>query len=118
MGLLSGRRILVLEDQYLIAISVAELIESHGGTVVGPVGRLQDAFALTEDLDGAILDVNLNGSDSFELADRLIAEGIPVIFHTGRAPSEMPERFARLPRLEKPLSASAGERVLRRVFGL
>ena len=116
--LLDGRRILVLEDEYLVALDMKQMIEDWGGTVVGPVGRLAQAFALaeSEELDGALLDVCLKGDLSFAVADELIAKGVPVIFVTGYDTPMLPERFATTPRLAKPFSEIAGERMMRKVF--
>jgi DNA-binding response OmpR family regulator len=67
---LNGVRILVVEDNFLAAEVVRDLLESSGCAVVGPVGRIADALRLAEHeaLDGAILDVNLNGERCFPIA--------------------------------------------------
>jgi DNA-binding NtrC family response regulator len=116
--LLGGLRLLILEDDYLAALDLAQMVEEQGGTVVGPVARLDQARALAdmEGLDGAILDVDLSGETSLPLADELMARGVPVVLCTGYDPAMLPERFAALPRLDKPSTRIASERILRRVF--
>ncbi len=116
---LEGRRILVVDDDYLIAMDIAETVESYGGKVVGPVGRLPEAqeLARREQPDGAILDVNLNGNTSYPLARELCAAGVTVVFLTGYEATVMTAEFADLPRLSKPFSPRLGEHVLRNAFG-
>lgn len=115
---LDGQRILILEDEYLAALDMSLMIEQQGGTVVGPAGRLEQAQALvlSEALDAAILDVKMNGDYSFDLADDLISQGVPVIFATGYDIRMLPERFAGTSILAKPITVSGLERALREVF--
>jgi CheY-like chemotaxis protein len=82
---LNGVRILVVEDNFLAAEVVRDLLESGGCSVVGPVGRIADALRLAENeaLDGAILDVNLNGERCFPIALALRQRGVPFFFLTG-----------------------------------
>jgi len=82
---LNGARILVVEDNFLAAEVVRDLLESGGCSVVGPVGRIADALRLAENevLDGAILDVNLNGERCFPIALALRQRGVPFVFLTG-----------------------------------
>lgn len=116
--LLDGHRILVVEDDYLAAIDMSQMIEECGGTVVGPVARLEQALVLarSEELDGAVLDVKLNGGFSYPVADELTAKGVSVVFVTGYESGMLPERFAGMPRLAKPVTGNAGGKILRRVF--
>lgn len=118
-SLLEGRRILVVEDEYLAALDMADMVERQGGTVVGPVGRLDPAIllALAERLDGAVLDVRLGRETSLPLAELLSDRGVPLIFATGYDSSQLPNRFAGTPRLAKPLADGALERALKQVFG-
>jgi CheY-like chemotaxis protein len=82
---LKGVRILVVEDNFLAAEVVRDLLESSGYAVVGPVGRITDALRLAEQeaLDGAILDINLNGERCFPIALVLRRRGVPFVFLTG-----------------------------------
>lgn len=82
---LSGRRILVVEDEYLIAIEIERWLQEAGAEVAGPVPDAERALALieTEALDAAVLDVHLNGEPAYVIADRLTACGVPYLFATG-----------------------------------
>ncbi len=82
---LSGRRILVVEDEYLIAIEMERWLQEAGAEVAGPVPDTERALALieTEALDAAVLDVHLNGEPAYVVADRLTERGVPYLFATG-----------------------------------
>ncbi|MFN7023863.1 MAG: response regulator [Pseudorhizobium sp.] len=99
--------ILVLEDDVLLAMDVEDYLTERGARVVGPFGRIPQALEAAEavELDGAILDLNLNGELSFPVIDALQARGIPLIICSGYA--ELPElkaKLAGLPLLAKPWS--------------
>jgi DNA-binding response OmpR family regulator len=101
---LEGLTILVVEDEYLVAKLVCDMIKDNGGVVVGPapdVTRARSLLAQTP-VDGAILDVKLDQATSFPLADSLISDGTPVIFATGYDTPHLPEIYADIPRLPKP----------------
>lgn len=102
---LEGRRILVVEDQSLIAMELEDSLSRAGAIVVGPVGRLERGLAEAEkqSLDAALLDVDLNGVRCWPIAEVLAARAIPFAFTTGFASSiVMPDRFAGYPVLTKP----------------
>lgn len=103
---LSGAVVLVVEDEYLLALDLKIEIERAGAVVVGPVGRLADALDLANratPLDAAVLDVDLRGDTVFPVADVLAERGIPFVFASGRDHSEMPERHRVATRLAKPV---------------
>ena len=108
---LTGRRILVVEDEYLVALVLVELLEEAGAEVVGPVGWLEEAIALIEDggeqLDAAILDVNLHGRKSYPIADALIARSVGFVFATGYGAGALDGKYQSYPRCEKPFSQEA-----------
>jgi CheY-like chemotaxis protein len=110
---LAGMSILVLEDELLSAMDLAEMVQALGATVIGPVGTLREAEQLATDvaLHGAILDVKLNGNTSLSLAEQLLNRGIPVILATGYTSNMLPERFAHTPRLSKPYSPAAVSKI-------
>ena len=100
-------RILVVEDEYLLADELAMELADEGATVMGPVPTVAHALALLDAQsrpDGAILDLNLGGDPAYPLADVLIDRGVPLIFTTGYDASAVPERFAHVPRCEKPIN--------------
>lgn len=104
--LLDGCRIVVVEDEYLIANDIANALEEAGATVLGPVPSAEAAASLIADeprIDGALLDINLGGSMVFDIADTLVSRAIPFAFVTGYDRWAIPERFADAPRLEKPV---------------
>jgi CheY-like chemotaxis protein len=117
-GLLDGRRILIVEDELVMALDLSDTVEKLGGAVVGPVGQLAQGLMLaeSEELAGAILDVHLGTENSFALTDRLLADDVPVIFATGYEATMLPERFAGVPRITKPYSARAVERTFCETF--
>ena len=104
---LNGRRILVVEDEYFLAEDLREELSDCGAQVLGPVANVKDAIAFirTGGIDAAVLDINLQGELVFSTADELRAQGIPFAFATGYDRSSVPQRFADVPRLEKPLKA-------------
>jgi DNA-binding LytR/AlgR family response regulator len=118
MASLDGLTIMVVEDDFLAALELKRLVEDRAGTVAGPVGRLDQAqdLARVARLDGAILDVKLNGAVSLPLADALIARGIPIILVTGYDVTTLPTRFADTPRLPKPFSEESFDGMLAQVF--
>lgn len=90
---LSGCRILVVEDEPLVAMAIRTLLTQAGCSVVGPAETLDEAVRLVRSevdrIDAALLDVNLRGNYSFPAADLLIAAGVPVVYATGYG--DMPE---------------------------
>ncbi|MDA8251752.1 MAG: response regulator [Rhodospirillales bacterium] len=117
---MKGLRILVVEDSLLVAEIIVELLQMAGIEVVGPVGRLDPAIALAqhEQLDGALLDVNLAGENSGPIAEVLCARGIPFIFLTGyNDPAALPPQFRTAPLLVKPFRESDLEREVTARFG-
>lgn len=105
---LAGRRILVVEDEYMLAEDIRELLEGDGAEVIGPVARLADALAIVRtdaSIDAGVLDINLQGDLVFPLADRLLELSIPFLFTTGYEAEAIPGRFAFTVRCEKPVDA-------------
>lgn len=103
---LSGLRILLVEDEILIALEIAEALKRAGAEVVGPFLTLEDALtaADSESIDMAVLDIDLRGEEVFPAAARLGERGIPFLFYTGRPDREqLRGAFARVPVCVKPL---------------
>ena len=111
---LSGKRILAVEDEYMLAQELALFLEERGATVVGPVGTIQAGLCLAtrETLDAAVLDVNLRNKPVYPVADVLIERGIPIVFVTGYDELLMQRPYLGLPRCPKPLDKEALLRVL------
>lgn len=99
-------RVLVVEDEYVIAFHLCQSLREAGMTVVGPAANVADALALlarTPELDGAVLDVNLGGEPAYPVADALQARGVPFLLATGYDLSVMPERYAGVTYVQKPV---------------
>ena len=115
---LRGLRLLVVEDILFIADSISALLRDYGCEVVGPVGHLKQALDLARDaaLDGAILDINLDGKPSFPIAGMLSERGIPYFFVTGYNDNILPAKYRGIPRLAKPFEDAELEQMLLREF--
>jgi len=103
--MLEGKKIMVVEDEALLALDLAMTMEDLGAAVVGPCYRLGAALDLVQKMkvDGAILDVDLNGETVFPLARFLEEQGVPFVFHTGRAdPASLLQAFSRARICTKP----------------
>jgi CheY-like chemotaxis protein len=110
-----GRRILVVEDEYLIAADLSDALADLGATVIGPVATVRDALAAVEGADppdGATLDVTLGQEKSFPVADALVDRGVPVVLLTGYSAEGLPDRFRDVPRCDKPFELRALLRAL------
>lgn len=108
---------MVVEDEFVIALALERALAAAGCEVIGPVGRLPEAEAAARRgrLDGAVLDVDLHGDTVSELADRLLRDGVPVLFATGKE-AELPERLLGQPRLQKPFALSRLTELAARTF--
>lgn len=102
---LNKLRVLIVEDDYLIAENVAEVLREVGIYVVGPVGKFQEACQMVQDipLDCAVLDINIVGGTAFPLIDVLIQSNVPVLLMTGYDQEELPVKYRSLPLIQKPL---------------
>ena len=101
-----GRRVLVVEDEFLAALTTVDFLESIGCEVVGPAARLAPALALaqSETLDAAVLDINIAGEMIWPVAERLRDRGIPYLFLSAYPGTKfVPAMFATVPYLPKPL---------------
>ncbi|MBR2536704.1 MAG: response regulator [Hyphomicrobium sp.] len=117
--MLNGLKILVLEDNLVIAMDVELLLQDCGADVVETVSTASAALAKLADFspDVAVLDINLDSGTSLPVAEALLERGIPFIFATGYSdPSMLPEAFAHIDILPKPFEASALERALSEAF--
>jgi DNA-binding response OmpR family regulator len=102
----NGQRVLVVEDELLLAMLLQAILEDAGYTVVGPIGRLDQALqaARQEDFSLALLDVNLNGEKVFPVAEVLAERKVPFAFLTGYDRETLPPRHTAAATLYKPIS--------------
>lgn len=103
---LSGRRALIVEDDGLFALAMAEMLADLGCTVVDVAAGLSRALASAEfhELDLAVVDVNLGEEKAFRVAHMLMAREVPFVFATGAGRKAIPPAFEDVPALEKPVS--------------
>ncbi len=101
---LEGVRILVVEDDALLALDLDATLASRGCAVLGPFGTATAAIAKIngESIDAAVLDLNLNGETSIPVADMLAGRGIPFLFLSGYDRDVLPDRHDAAPLLRKP----------------
>jgi CheY-like chemotaxis protein len=103
---LQGRRILVIEDDYLVAEIVSEMLQDAGAAVLGPFGWRDEALNFishnSAGFDAALLDVNLHGQVSYPIADALIERDIHFAFATGYGAGVLEEAYRSYHRCEKP----------------
>ena len=105
---LQGRRVLVVEDEFLVAMDIELMLGDIGCQVLGPIGDLPGALraAQEEALDLALLDVNLAGEPVTAVAEALAARAVPFVFCTGYLADDLPSRYPAAPTLMKPFQAA------------
>jgi DNA-binding NarL/FixJ family response regulator len=113
---LRGLRVLVVEDEFLVAMDLELMLQELGCEVVGPIGDLARAqrTAAEETFDVALLDINIGGQPVTTVADALVARGVPMVFCTGYQAENLPDRYPAAPTLMKPFQATDIAAALRR----
>jgi CheY-like chemotaxis protein len=114
-GPLSGRRVLVIEDEYFLADDIAHALKQLGARIVGPIGELEEAAGLVEGditIDAAVLDINLHSDMVFPIARALRERKVPFVFTTGYDQTSIAPEFQDVRLWEKPLDISAMAREL------
>ncbi|HTY69799.1 MAG TPA: response regulator [Alphaproteobacteria bacterium] len=104
---LAGKRILLVEDEVLVAMMIEEILLEFGCEVVGPVSRIDAARAAIEDdgFDCALLDINLRGQPVYPVAELLAEHEVPFGFITGYGAAGVPAKFGTHPVLQKPFDS-------------
>jgi PAS domain S-box-containing protein len=110
----TGNRILLVEDEILVAMMMKDILTELGFSVIGPFSRLEEAMvaAVHDEIDAGIIDVNLGGEFVYPVADVLAARRIPFVFVTGYGVESIDRRFAYVPIVKKPVQ----RQVLQRIF--
>jgi CheY-like chemotaxis protein len=101
---LGGRRILVIEDEHIVAEALSRCLRTSGAVIVGPAATVEQALDLLETsdrIDGALLDIDLRGIRAYAVADDLIARGVPFVFATGYE-TMIPDRYRHVAVVQKP----------------
>ena len=103
----SEKRVLVVEDEYLIRMLLEDMLADLGYGVAAAVGTVAEAseLATSGDFNAAILDVNLDGQEIFPVADILAGRSLPFVFVTGYGEYSLPDRYRGRPALQKPFQA-------------
>lgn len=115
---LNDLKILVVEDDFFLALSLTEALTAMGAEVLGPESRRSPALAVAQraELGGAVLDVKLDGDTTEDVAAVLIERGVPLIFVTGYADEDLPVSLRGVTRLTKPVDAQSLQRVAVQCF--
>lgn len=106
----SGRRVLIVEDESLVAMLLETILADLGCDVVGPESNIEDGLNVasgTARLDAALLDVNVAGQEIFPVAEALKARGVPFVFSTGYGEAGLPEHWRGNPTVQKPFTEGA-----------
>jgi CheY-like chemotaxis protein len=117
---LAGIRVLLVEDETLVAMLLEDMISELGATVVGAASRVDRALEIVNDpksaIDVGLLDVNLGGEDAFPIAAALAERGVPFAFSTGYGNAGLPEHWRSRPTLQKPFTQEQVQSVLSRTL--
>src|SRR5689334_11931324 len=112
----AASRVMVVEDEALVAMALRDSLDQLGFSVLGPFSRISEAMVALRNnrIDAAVLDVNLGGELIYPLADVLAADRVPFVFITGYGAEEIEPRYARIPVLQKPIEVDALKSVFAR----
>ena len=117
---LSSRRVLLVEDEALVAMLLETILEDMGCIPVGPAATVEEGLAMVADpapLDAALLDVNVAGHQVFPVAEALKARGVPFVFSTGYGESGLPDAWRGHATVQKPFTESAIREALMKAMG-
>jgi DNA-binding response OmpR family regulator len=110
-------RVLVVEDEFLVALQIEDDLVAAGYSVIGPFTSLAQSISAVRvhPFDIATLDLNRRGDFAYPLVDELMEREVPVLLLTGYTVFDLPERFRALPRLAKPFN---GMQLIQKIKGL
>lgn len=117
-GPLQGKKVLIVEDEALIAMLFEDMLSDFGCDVVGPAMNVRQAMEVARSaaIDVAVLDVNLNGESSFPVATLLETRGVPFVFSSGYGANGLPPEWQDRPTLPKPFTSDQVADVLAGLF--
>lgn len=118
---LSGRRVLVVEDESLVAMLLETILEDMGCTPIGPASTVDEGLAMAtggETLDAALLDVNVAGRQVFPVAQALKDRGVPFVFSTGYGEGGLPHEWRGQATIQKPFTEAAVRDALMKAMGV
>jgi len=118
---LTGRRVLIVEDESLVAMLLETILEDMECIPVGPASNIDDGEVLARDtanLDAALLDVNVAGRQVFPVAEILKARGVPFVFSTGYGEGGLPEEWRGQATIQKPFTEAAIRDALMKAMGV
>ena len=100
-----ARRVLVVEDEALVAMMIQDFLIENGHTVIGPISRVSEALLAAKkgDFDAAVLDINLDDGMAYSVAEILAERGVPFVFVTGYQADTIDGRFSGVPVVQKPI---------------
>lgn len=114
---LSGRKIFLVEDESLVALMIEAMIEELGASVIGTESRIEESLAFIarhhSEIDVGVLDLNLGGSRSYDIAQALTERGIPLVFSTGYSDDSILPEWRNRPLLGKPFQLAELESALK-----
>ena len=118
---LSGRRVLVVEDESLVAMLLETILEDMGCAPVGPISTVEEALSVVAaetHLDAALLDVNVAGVHVFPVAQALKDKGVPFVFSTGYGEGGLPDEWRGQATIQKPFTEDAVQQALMKAMGV
>jgi DNA-binding response OmpR family regulator len=106
-------RVLLVEDEALVALMIQETLAEFGFDVLGPVATVSEALAAARDqcIDAAVLDINLGDDLVYTVAEILARRGVPFVFVTGYDSDSVDARFSGIPVLQKPIERESLQRI-------
>ena len=116
---LSNRKVLVVEDEMMIAMLIEDMLDEFGCELVGPATNVPRALELIsrEAIEIAVLDLNLDGQDTYAIADALHLKNVPFIFATGYGSTGLRKEYGNRPILQKPFQQKDLEIALAQALG-